>query len=164
MSLVKLNNIQDNTGARKPKVRVGRGIGSGVGKTSGRGVKGAKARSGNSVNGFEGGQMPLYRRLPKFGFKNPNRKEYSEVTTGRLQRAVENGKLEADKLITTGAILAAGLVKKKRDGIRLLNKGSLSVKVDIEVSGVSAGARTAIESAGGSIALVGRVATSKSEE
>ena len=117
-------------------------------------AKGAKARSGSSVGGFEGGQMPIYRRLPKFGFTNPNRKVYSEVTTGRLQRAVDSGKLDASKLITADAIVSAGVVKKKRDGIRLLHKGELNAKLELEISGASSGAQEAVKAAGGRIAFV----------
>ena len=157
MSLIELNNLQNNEGARPKKTRVGRGIGSGVGKTSGRGVKGAKARSGVAINGFEGGQMPLYRRLPKFGFTKPNRKEFSVITTGGLQRAVEAGKLDAGSRLTEAQLVSAGLVKKRRDGLRLVVKGELTSKIDVQLSGISAGAREMLEKAGGSVAL-GQVA------
>ena len=120
---MKLNEIRDNPGARKLRMRVGRGIGSGKGKTSGKGVKGQKAREGVSLNGFEGGQLPIYRRLPKRGFKKPNRAEYAEVNVGRLQEAIDAGKLDASKTVDAQALIAAGRVRRELDGVRLLGKG-----------------------------------------
>ena len=153
---MRLNQLRDNPGARTQRKRVGRGIGSGLGKTSGRGQKGQKSRSGVSLLGFEGGQMPLYRRLPKRGFKNPFRKEYSVVNLGRIQAAIEDGKLDAAKDIGEEALRGAGLVGRRRDGIRLLAKGELTSKVTIEVDGASKAAVTAVEKAGGQVVIRGR--------
>jgi len=150
---MKLNEIKDNPGARKGKVRVGRGIGSGVGKTGGRGQKGQKSRSGVSINGFEGGQMPLHMRIPKRGFNKPNRSEYAEVNTGALQRAIDAGRLDAGAAVDTAALQAAGLVTQPRDGIRLLGKGELKVKLDLHVAGVTKAALAAVEAAGGTVTL-----------
>ena len=150
---MKLNDIRDNAGARKGRVRVGRGIGSGVGKTSGRGQKGQKSRSGVAIKGFEGGQMPLHMRLPKRGFNKPNRVEYSEVNIGALQRAVEAGRLDASKPVDLAALQAAGLVTQPKDGVRLLGKGELKTKLDLHVAGVTGSAKAAVEAAGGSITL-----------
>ncbi len=148
---MKLNEIRDNDGARKKRTRVGRGPASGTGKTAGRGVKGQKSRTGVAINGFEGGQMPLYRRLPKRGFNNPFRKEYAEVNLGRLQKAIDDNKLDAKGTIDSAALQAAGLVNKLGDGIRLLAKGDLTAKVTIEVVGVSKAAVAAVEKAGGRV-------------
>jgi large subunit ribosomal protein L15 len=126
---MKLNDIRDNAGARKSRVRVGRGIGSGLGKTAGRGQKGAKARSGVAVNGFEGGQMPLHMRLPKRGFNNIFAKDYAEVNLGAIQKLVDNGKLSADGVIDHDALQAVGLARGGRDGVRLLGKGTFSAKL-----------------------------------
>lgn len=153
---MRLNQLRDNPGARKPRKRVGRGIGSGLGKTSGRGQKGQKSRSGVSLLGFEGGQMPLYRRLPKRGFKNPTRKEYCVVNLGRIQTAIEAGKLDAANEIGEQALREAGLVGRLRDGIRLLAKGELTSKVTIEVDGASKAAVTAVEKAGGQVVIRGQ--------
>lgn len=150
---MKLNQISDNPGAHKPRTRVGRGIGSGKGKTAGRGVKGQKSRSGVSLLGFEGGQMPLYRRLPKRGFTNPNGKTFQVVNVGRLQQAVDAKKLDAKKPVDTAALIAAGVVTHARDGIRLLGKGELSAKLTIEVAGASKTAVAAVEKAGGSVTV-----------
>ena len=155
---MKLNELRDNLGARKARSRVGRGIGSGMGKTSTSGVKGQKARSGVAINGFEGGQMPLYRRLPKFGFKRPNAPVFAEVTTGRLQRAVDAGKLATDGTVDAAALKAAGVVKHTRDGVRLLNSGELTAKLTLSVAGVTAGAKAAVEAAGGSVTVVAKAA------
>jgi large subunit ribosomal protein L15 len=149
---MKLNEIRDNPGARLKSKRLGRGIGSGKGKTSGKGVKGQKAREGVALNGFEGGQLPIYRRLPKRGFKNVNRKEYAPLNLGSLEAAFESGKLNAGEPVTEASLSAAGLVRLgKVDGVRLLAKGTITRAVTIEVSGASAAAVAAIEQAGGSI-------------
>ncbi len=151
---MKLNDIRDNEGARHRRMRVGRGIGSGKGKTSGRGQKGAKARSGVSVNGFEGGQMPLHMRIPKRGFSNKAfAKDYAEVNLGLVQKAIDAGKLDIAGTVDHAALKAAGLARGGKDGVRLLGKGELTAKVAFSVAGVSAGAREAIEKAGGSIAV-----------
>ncbi|HLI13288.1 MAG TPA: 50S ribosomal protein L15 [Alphaproteobacteria bacterium] len=148
---MKLNQLSDNPGAHRKSKRVGRGIGSGKGKTSARGGKGQTARSGVSLAGFEGGQMPLYRRLPKRGFRSPFRKSYSLVNLGRLQRAIESGRLSAEKTVDDGALVAAGLIHAKRDGVRLLAKGQLNAKITIEVAGASKAAIAAVEKAGGKV-------------
>ena len=148
---MKLNDIRDNDGARKSRMRVGRGIGSGKGKTAGRGQKGAKARSGVSVNGFEGGQMPLHMRIPKRGFNNIFAKDYAEVNLGLVQKAIDAGKLDANGVIDHAALKAVGLARGGKDGVRLLGKGAFSAKVKFVVAGVSAGAKAAVEQAGGSV-------------
>lgn len=150
---MKLNEIRDNAGARTNRKRVGRGIGSGTGKTSGSGHKGQKARSGVSINGFEGGQMPIHRRLPKRGFNNIFRKQYVVINVGALQAAVDAKKIDAKKTVDTAALKAAGLVTKAKDGIRLLGNGEISAKLNIEVAGASAGAIAAVEKAGGSVTV-----------
>ncbi len=152
---MKLNQLADNPGARKPRKRIGRGIGSGTGKTSGKGHKGQKSRSGVSLLGFEGGQMPLSRRLPKRGFKNIFRKHYRAVNLGRLQQAIDAGKLDASQPITEETMRAAGLVKNLGDGIRILAKGDLKTNITIEATGASKSAIAAVEKAGGSISLSG---------
>lgn len=151
---MKLNDLRDNQGARKSRVRVGRGIGSGLGKTGGRGQKGQKSRSGVSVYGFEGGQMPLHMRLPKRGFNNPFAKDYAEVNLGAIQKALDAGKLESKGTIDHDALKAAGLARGGKDGVRILGKGELKAKLALKVAGVSAGARQAIEKAGGSVELI----------
>jgi large subunit ribosomal protein L15 len=151
---MKLNEIRDNEGARKSRIRVGRGIGSGKGKTGGRGVKGQKSRSGVAIKGYEGGQMPIHMRLPKRGFKNPFRLDYNAVNIGRIQTAIDAGKLEKGAKIDAAALVAAGVIRRVKDGVRLLGNGELSVKLDIEVAGVSAGAKAAVEKAGGSVTVV----------
>ncbi|MEQ1499075.1 MAG: 50S ribosomal protein L15 [Novosphingobium sp.] len=150
---MKLNEIRDNDGARKSRMRVGRGIGSGKGKTAGRGQKGAKARSGVSINGFEGGQMPLHMRIPKRGFNNIFAKDFAEVNLGMVQKAIDAGKLDAKATIDHAALKAAGLARGGKDGVRLLGKGELTAKVAFLVDGVSAGAKAAVEKAGGSVEL-----------
>ncbi len=151
---MKLNEISDNAGARKGRMRVGRGIGSGKGKTAGRGQKGAKARSGVAVAGFEGGQMPLHMRIPKRGFSNVKfAKDYAEVNLGLVQKAIDAGKLDISAVVDHAALRAAGLGRGGRDGVRLLAKGELTAPVKFSVAGVSAGARAAVEQAGGSITL-----------
>jgi large subunit ribosomal protein L15 len=148
---VKLNELRDNPGARPKSKRLGRGIGSGKGKTSGKGVKGQKARAGVSLNAFEGGQMPLYRRLPKRGFWNPFRKEYAPLNLGVLEAAIAAGKLDAGRPIDEAALKSAGLVHGRLDGVRLLAKGEISRAVTITVSGASAAAIEAVRKAGGSV-------------
>jgi len=150
---MKLNDIRDNSGARKGRMRVGRGIGSGKGKTAGRGQKGAKARSGVSVNGFEGGQMPLHMRIPKRGFNNIFAKDFAEVNLGLIQKAIDAGKLDVSATIDHAALKAAGLARGGKDGVRLLGKGDFSAKANFAVDGVSAGARSAVEAAGGSVTV-----------
>jgi large subunit ribosomal protein L15 len=151
---MKLNDIEDNAGSSKARMRVGRGIGSGKGKTCGRGVKGQKARTGVSIKGFEGGQMPLHRRLPKRGFWNPFSTNYNEVNLGRLQEAVDTGKLDAATVVTIETLVAAGVCSKPRDGVKILGVGALTAKLDFEVAAASKSAISAIESAGGSIRLL----------
>ena len=149
---MKLNEIRDNPGATKNAKRVGRGVGSGTGKTSGSGHKGQKARSGVSINGFEGGQMPIHRRLPKRGFNNIFRKNYAIVNLGRLQGAVDAGKLDATKPVDAAALVGAGVISKARDGVRILAKGALTAKkVEIHAAGASKAAFEAVEKVGGKI-------------
>src|SRR3954470_23991376 len=136
---MKLNELRDNKGARQGRVRVGRGIGSGLGKTAGRGQKGAKARSGVSVNGFEGGQMPLHMRIPKRGFNNIFAKDHAEVNLGLIQKFIDAGKLDAGAVIDHAALQAAGLARGGKDGVRLLGKGEFSAKASFKVAGVSKG-------------------------
>lgn len=150
---MKLNQLSDNEGARKDRKRVGRGIGSGTGKTSGAGHKGQKSRSGVAIKGFEGGQMPLHRRLPKRGFNNIFRKDYVAVNIGRLQAAIDAGKLDAGAEINAETLKASGVVTNPRDGIRLLASGELKTKVNIAVAGASKAAIAAVEKAGGSVTV-----------
>lgn len=150
---MKLNEIRDNEGARKPRKRVARGIGSGSGKTGGRGQKGQKSRSGVAVNGFEGGQMPIYRRLPKRGFKNHFAKEFAVVNLDTLQKAIDAGKLNADD-VNVESLLKSGIISKKLDGVRLLGRGALTAKVNVSVNSASKTAVAAVEKAGGSVKLV----------
>ncbi|MCO5147711.1 MAG: 50S ribosomal protein L15 [Aquamicrobium sp.] len=151
---MKLNELSDRDGATKAKKRVGRGIGSGSGKTGGRGVKGQKSRSGVAVNGFEGGQMPLYRRLPKRGFKNIFAKDFNEVSLGRVQAAIEAKKLDASETVTVEALVKAGVLRRARDGVRLIRGGGeLKSKVAFDVAGASAPAVAEVEKAGGSVKL-----------
>ena len=151
---MKLNEIADNAGARKGRMRVGRGIGSGKGKTAGRGQKGAKARSGVSVNGFEGGQMPLHMRIPKRGFNNIFAKDYAEVNLGAIQKLVDAKTLDTKSVIDHAALKAAGVARGGKNGVRLLGKGELTAKLSFKVAGVSKGAREAIEKAGGSVEVI----------
>jgi large subunit ribosomal protein L15 len=151
---MKLNGISDNPGSSKERMRVGRGIGSGKGKTGGRGVKGQKARTGVAIKGFEGGQMPLHRRLPKRGFWNPFSNNYNEVNLGRIQQAVEAGKLDAKAAVTLESLMAAGVVTKARDGVKILGQGELTAKLTFEVAAASKSAVAAIEKAGGAITLL----------
>ena len=153
---MKLNELADNKGARKNRMRVGRGIGSGKGKTGGRGVKGQKSRSGVSgIRAYEGGQMPLYMRLPKRGFNKPNAKKYVELNVGRLQTAIDAGKVDAAKKIDVTKLVEAGVLRRAHDGLRLLGVGELKAKVDLDVAYATAGARAAVEKAGGSITIPG---------
>jgi large subunit ribosomal protein L15 len=156
--MVKLNGLSDNPGASKNRMRVGRGIGSGKGKTGGRGVKGQKARTGVAVKGFEGGQMPLHRRLPKRGFTNLFATHYNEVNIGRIQQAIEAGKLDANTPITLDVLIAAGVVSKPRDGVKILGQGKLAAKLAFEVAAASKSAIAAIEGAGGSVKLLSQPA------
>ena len=151
---MKLNDLRDNKGARKSRVRVGRGIGSGLGKTGGRGQKGQKSRSGVSIWGFEGGQMPLHMRLPKRGFNNPFAKDYAEVNLGAIQKAIDSGRLDAKAALDHDALKGAGLARGGKDGVRILGKGELKAKLALKVAGISAGARAAVEKAGGSVELI----------
>jgi large subunit ribosomal protein L15 len=155
---MRLNELADNEGATKKKMRVGRGVGSGKGKTAGRGVKGQKSRSGVSINGFEGGQMPLHMRLPKRGFTKRNRLAFTEVNLGRVQKAIDAGKIKSGAVLTEDDLVAAGLVRRKKDGVRLLAQGALTTKVSFVVTGASAAAVAAVEKAGGSVMLAGPVA------
>jgi large subunit ribosomal protein L15 len=152
---MKLNEIKDNPGARKGRTRVGRGIGSGLGKTAGRGQKGQKSRSGVSINGFEGGQMPLHMRLPKRGFNKPNRKEWAEVNLDSLQAAVDSGRIAAGDRLDAAALVDRGVLTHARDGVRILGRGALTAALHLRVSGASAAARRGVEAAGGSITLIG---------
>ena len=149
---MKLNEIADNPGATKRRKRVGRGPGSGMGKTAGRGIKGQKSRSGVAIAGYEGGQMPLYQRLPKRGFNKPNRKEYSVTNLGLIQKFIDAGKLDAGN-ITEDTLIESGLVRRKLDGIRVLAKGELTAKAAITVTGASKSAIAAVEKAGGSLTV-----------
>ena len=148
---MKLNEIRDNAGAHKKRMRVGRGPGSGKGKTAGRGVKGQKSRSGVAIGGFEGGQMPLYMRMPKRGFNNPNALKLAEVNLWRLQDALDGGKLDARSEIKGDALVAAGVIRRVKDGVRLLGTGEIKGKLNLIVWSASAGAVKAIEAAGGSV-------------
>lgn len=148
-----LNEIRDNSGATKNRKRIGRGIGSGTGKTSGKGVKGQKSRSGVSLLGFEGGQMPLFRRLPKRGFNNIFRKNFAEVNLGRLQNAIDSGKVDAKAAINLDTLIASGVLKGAFDGLRILAQGELKTKVNIDADGASKAAIAAVEKAGGKITL-----------
>jgi large subunit ribosomal protein L15 len=148
-----LNELSDNAGARRKRKRAGRGNSSGLGTTAGRGNKGQKSRSGVSLLGFEGGQMPLYRRLPKRGFNNPNRTRYQELTLGRLQEAIDAGKIDAKSEITEDVLVAAGVVRRKRDGVRLIGTGELTAKVQINITGATKSSVAAVEKAGGSITV-----------
>jgi large subunit ribosomal protein L15 len=150
---MKLNEIADNPGARKNRMRVGRGIGSGKGKTAGRGVKGQKSRTGVAVKGFEGGQMPLHRRLPKRGFTNIFAKDFNEVGLGRVQEAIDAGRLDATAVVDAAALKAAGVIRREKDGVRILANGELKTAVKFDVAGGSKAAIAAVEQAGGSVAV-----------
>lgn len=150
---MKLNEIRDNDGARTSRMRICRGIGSGKGKTGGRGGKGQTARTGVAINGFEGGQMPLYRRLPKRGFNNIFASKFAEISLGRLQAAIEKGMLDASKEIDADVLVKAGVLKHSYDGIRLLANGELKAKLTIKVAGATAAAKAAVEKAGGQVVV-----------
>lgn len=158
---MKLHELRDNDGAAKKKKRVARGPGSGLGKTAGRGIKGQKSRSGVALNGYEGGQMPLYQRLPKRGFNKPNRKDYAIVNLGLIQKFIDDGKLDAKSEITEDALVASGLVRRKLDGIRVLGKGELKAKVTLVVSGASSGAVEAVSKAGGTLTVTAPAAAAE---
>ncbi|CAK7255902.1 50S ribosomal protein L15 [Shinella yambaruensis] len=155
---MKLNEIKDNEGSSKNRKRVGRGIGSGKGKTGGRGVKGQKARSGVAINGFEGGQMPIYRRLPKRGFNNIFASDFVIVSLDRVQKAIDAGKLDAKATVDAAALKAAGVIRREKDGVRILADGELKAKVTFEVAGASKPAIEKIEKAGGSVKLLSAAA------
>ncbi|MGI9382560.1 MAG: 50S ribosomal protein L15 [Methyloligellaceae bacterium] len=164
---MRLNELRDNPGAARARKRVGRGPGSGKGKTAGRGLNGQKSRSGVALKGFEGGQMPIHRRLPKRGFHNLFAKHFNEVNLGRVQAAIDKGTLDAKKPVTVEALLAARVIRRVKDGVRLLGKGELKAKVAFEVTGASASAVKAVEAAGGSVAMVAlpkRAAKPKTDE
>lgn len=154
---MKLNQIRDNRGARQAPKRLGRGIGSGLGKTSGRGGKGQTARSGVALNGFEGGQTPIYRRIPKRGFNNIFRREFQELNLGALQRAIDANKIAPEETITAAALVKAGVIRRAKDGVRLLGEGTLKTGVTIEVAGASKSAAAAVEKAGGKIIVINPV-------
>ncbi len=151
---MRLNDIKDNAGSRKTRLRVGRGIGSGIGKTSGRGGKGQTARTGVRIGGFEGGQMPLHRRLPKRGFRSSDRRVFNEINTGALQAAVEAGRITAGQAVDNAALYAAGLVRRLNDGLRILGDGEIKSALKVTADHVSAKAKAAIEQAGGSVTIV----------
>ncbi|MEM6627605.1 MAG: 50S ribosomal protein L15 [Pseudomonadota bacterium] len=154
---MKLNEISDKDGATKGRMRVGRGVGSGKGKTGGRGVKGQKSRSGVAIKGFEGGQMPIQMRLPKRGFNKPNRKTYAWINTGRIEKALSEGKLDAKQPIDEAALVASGVLRRAKDGVRLLAKGDIKTKVELVVSGASKAAIEAVEKAGGKVTVTAAV-------
>ena len=160
---MKLSDIADNAGSRKKRMRVGRGIGSGKGKTAGRGGKGQTARSGVRIKGFEGGQMPLHRRLPKRGFNNIFRLEFSEINLDRLQDAVDSKLIDAKETVTAESLVKAGVLRRSRDGVRLLGRGELKAKLNIEVHGASKPAIAAVEKAGGSVKILAPVAKDEGE-
>jgi large subunit ribosomal protein L15 len=160
---MRLNELRDNPGSNKLRTRVGRGIGSGKGKTGGRGVKGQKSRSGVAIKGFEGGQMPLHMRLPKRGFTKPNRAKFAEVTLGRLQAAIDAGKLDAKSAIDAEALIKSGIVRRELDGIRLIGGGELKAKLDLTIAGASKPAAEAVEKAGGKLTLTRPAKTAEAE-
>ncbi len=155
---MKLHELRDNPGATKSRKRIGRGPGSGTGKTGGRGIKGQKSRSGVAINAYEGGQMPLYQRLPKRGFNNINAKRYAVINLGLLQKFIDAGKIDAGSEISESVLVESGLVRRRRDGVRLLAKGELTSKVTLSVAGASKAAIAAVENAGGSVAVVEKAA------
>jgi len=161
---MKLHELADRPGATKNRMRVGRGIGSGKGKTAGRGVKGQKARTGVAIKGFEGGQMPLHRRLPKRGFTNIFAKTFVEVGLDRVQKAIDDGKLDGKATVNAEALKAAGVIRRVRDGVRILGNGEIKAKINFEVEGASKAAAAAIEKAGGSITIVGKRAAEAGTE
>ena len=151
---MRLTDLADKPGARKPRMRIGRGIGSGKGKTGGRGGKGQTARSGVRIKGFEGGQMPLHRRLPKRGFNNVFARKLNEINLGRVQQAIDSGRLDAKEPVTADALVKAGVLRRAKDGVRLLGSGELKAKVAFEVFGASKSAIAAVEKAGGSVKIL----------
>lgn len=160
---MRLNELRDNDGARKPRKRIGRGIGSGTGKTSGKGHKGQKARSGGASRYFEGGQMPIYRRLPKRGFKNPGRADYSVINLDTLQKAVDAGKLDASATIDADALVKSGVLRRSRDGVRVMARGEVTSALTLEVAGASKAAVEAVAKAGGKLQIQGAPAAQTSE-
>ena len=154
---MKLNELSDNPGAVKARKRVGRGVGSGTGKTAGRGVKGQKSRSGVAINGFEGGQMPIYMRIPKRGFKAPNTKKYTWVNLDRIAKAIESGQLDGKAEITEETLVSSGVLRRSRDGVRLLAKGEAPKGLNITVTGASKAAVEAVKAAGGNVTLTAPV-------
>jgi len=157
---MRLNELSDNPGATKKRKRIGRGPGSGTGKMGGRGIKGQKSRSGVAIKGFEGGQMPLYQRLPKRGFSKPNRKAFAVINLGLIQKFIDLGKLDA-KSITEDALIESGVVRRKLDGIRVLAKGEITAKATIAVTGASKAAVEAVEKAGGALTIVAKEAAAE---
>ena len=155
---MKLHELRDNPGAAKKRTRVARGPGSGKGKMGGRGIKGQKSRSGVAINGYEGGQMPLYQRLPKRGFNKPNRKAFAVVNLGLIQKFIDEKKLDASAPITEEALVASGLIRRVKDGVRVLAKGEITAKANIEVTGASKSAVEAVEKAGGSLKVTSAAA------
>ncbi len=153
---MKLNEIIDNEGARRPRIRVGRGIGSTKGKTGGRGVKGQTSRSGVAIKGYEGGQMPIHMRLPKRGFKNIFRLNYNVINVGKIQEAIDAGKIDAKAPVDVETLVAAGVIRRKKDGLRLMAVGEIKTKVDFVVAGASEAAKAAVEKAGGSVKVIER--------
>jgi large subunit ribosomal protein L15 len=160
---MKLNELRDNPGAAKKQKRVARGPGSGKGKTAGRGIKGQKSRSGVAINAYEGGQMPLYMRLPKRGFNKPNRKEFAVVNLGLIQKFVDAGKLDASAAIDEAALVQSGLVRRKLDGVRVLAKGEVSASLNLTVTGASKAAVDAVEKAGGTLTVTAPQADAAAE-
>jgi large subunit ribosomal protein L15 len=160
---MRLNEIKDNDAASKNRKRVGRGIGSGTGKTAGKGHKGQKARAGVAIKGFEGGQMPLHRRLPKYGFTSPNRKNYASVGIDIIQSAIDVGKIDPKKQINAEVLKLARVIKKAKDGVKLLGNGSITSNIDIEVTALTASAKESIEKAGGKVSIVVRKVKDKDE-
>ena len=151
---MRLNELRDNIGATKNRLRVGRGVGSGKGKTAGRGVKGQKSRSGVSINGFEGGQMPIYMRLPKRGFNKPNRKSWTELSIANLQKAIESGKIESGTKYDETSLVSAGVIRRAKNGVRLIGSGKLSEAINLVVSGATSGALKSVENAKGSVLII----------
>ena len=151
---MRLNALADNVGATKKSKRVGRGPGSGFGKTAGRGIKGQKSRSGVAINAYEGGQMPLYMRLPKRGFNNPNPKKYAEINVGCIQTFIDKGRIDGKSEITEEVLVNLGIIRRKWDGVRLLGKGDLKTKINISITGISKKAKDAIEKLGGKVTLL----------
>jgi large subunit ribosomal protein L15 len=161
---MRLNEIKDNDAARQNRKRVGRGIGSGTGKTAGKGHKGQKARAGVAIKGFEGGQMPLHRRLPKYGFTSPNRKNYASVGIDIIQSAIDAGKIDPKKQINAEVLKLARVIKKAKDGVKLLGNGSITSNIDIEVTALTASAKESIEKAGGKVSIVVRKVKDKDKD